>query len=603
MVLGSTRAHARDAASDAPPPTKIDLTPYEREAIDTARSKLGAKLVESPEGKIIESIVIARYDVIDERDMPARVWVDIADSPDVPLPDALNAIHIVSKDYVVRREMLLHEGDAYRAVLVQETARNLRALSQLSGVNIVAVSGSDQDHVRLLVVTKDLWSLRLSYDITATPGGVESFVFVPQETNLGGHHVGLNLRYVYQPLSNTFGAGLNIPRFGLSRVGASVAGSFATNALTGAVEGQSISLAISRPLYSTRTEWSWSSAGNFTNGVSRRYVNAKLGGYDAAATKARDDIPYEYKSQSRGLSAGATRSWGWRTKWNLSGSLAYSNRSFTTIDDLSKFDPRAVNEFKQRIVPVGERRIGPKVTLSTYQNEFLALTDVQTYALQEDVSLYQSLSASVYPVLEALGSTRNVVGGSLSAQYTVPLRAGKQAGYLSTAASTFAEVDTARGKVSDGAVTTSMRLVSPKTSLGRLVLVGSYVSRYANYLNDMNGVGGDTRLRGYPSNFFTGKDLVLGNVELRSRSFRLLSLQVGGVAFFDIGDTPNGLANTVIKEDVGVGARVLIPWLNRVVFRADLGFPLNRTQAACGTNGTGCKIDPVSFFVSFDQAI
>lgn len=614
LILLLTGSRAR--GDDAPPAPIVVLTAYEREAIDKVRKTLGnAPIDESPEGKVIESVEIARFEVLDERDLPGNrrdaVVVNVAESPDVPLPDVFNAIHVVSKDYVIRREMLLKEGDVYRATLVQETARNLRSLAQLSQTNIVALAGSDSNKVRLLVVTKDLWSLRLSYDLTATPGGIESFTFIPQETNIGGQHWGANLRYVYQPLSNTFGFGLRVPRIGWSRIGASAGASVTTNALTGNVEGQGISAGVGQPLFSTRTPWAYNLSGSFTAGVARRYVNAKLAGYklelpDAATTEEKNAatiIPFQYRSLRSEVSAELTRSYGWATKFNLTGALNYSAQSYRTIDDALYPQP-LIDQFVARNIPIGERRVGPSLTASTFRNEFLALTDVQTFALQEDVQLYQSLSATVYPYFDAFGSSRNVFGGSLAAGYTLPIRGGRQSGFIAARVATFAELEaTSRARVSDGSYSASLRLVTPKTAFGRLVVAGSFANRYANYLNQRVGLGGDTRLRGYPSNFYTGKDLLIGNVELRSPSFRFLSLQVGGVAFFDIGDTPDGIEKTVLKQSVGAGIRVLIPWLNRVVARGDLGFPLNRTQAACGINGVGCRIDPVSFFFAFDQAI
>jgi hypothetical protein len=49
---------------------------------------------------------------------------------------------------------------------------------------------------------------------------------------------------------------------------------------------------------------------------------------------------------------------------------------------------------------------------------------------------------------------------------------------------------------------------------------------------------------------------------------------------------------------MGVGFRALFPWLDRVVFRGDIGFPLKRPVDP----NTGALIPPYGFILSFGQA-
>jgi hypothetical protein len=49
---------------------------------------------------------------------------------------------------------------------------------------------------------------------------------------------------------------------------------------------------------------------------------------------------------------------------------------------------------------------------------------------------------------------------------------------------------------------------------------------------------------------------------------------------------------------VGVGLRALFPWLDRTVFRADIGFPIERPIDPT----TGAPVPPFGFLVSFTQA-
>ena len=65
------------------------------------------------------------------------------------------------------------------------------------------------------------------------------------------------------------------------------------------------------------------------------------------------------------------------------------------------------------------------------------------------------------------------------------------------------------------------------------------------------------------------------NTELRSTSLDILSAQVGAAAFYDVGDAKNHIDNLRLKQSVGLGLRVLFPEFDRIVMRADWGFPLS----------------------------
>jgi hemolysin activation/secretion protein len=128
----------------------------------------------------------------------------------------------------------------------------------------------------------------------------------------------------------------------------------------------------------------------------------------------------------------------------------------------------------------------------------------------------------------------------------------------------------------------------------------SFVNRYRNYLRARTTTGGDDRLRGYPSNFFFGKDAVFYNLEFRSTSVEILKCALGAVAFYDAGDAAQGFDMLHAKQSVGFGVRALFPQVNRLVFRADLAFPLKRGPFP--ETGIPTAVDPVGFFFSFGQA-
>jgi outer membrane protein assembly factor BamA len=120
-------------------------------------------------------------------------------------------------------------------------------------------------------------------------------------------------------------------------------------------------------------------------------------------------------------------------------------------------------------------------------------------------------------------------------------------------------------------------------------------ARLSNYLNRTSFLGGDTRLRGYPSNFFVGRDLAVLNLEYRTRSVQLLSCQLGGAAFFDAGGTWSNETDRAMHHSTGFGLRILVPQLDRTVFRVDVGFPIE-------PQGLPAGVSSYSVFATFDQA-
>lgn len=151
-----------------------------------------------PEGKIIESIETFRLDPIDQRS---------------PAPSALNALHVTTKDDLIRHEVLVRVGEPYRRVVADESARNIRAFARMSVVVVLALRGSGPGKVRVVAVTKDVWTLIADADLRITSGGAERLMFEIKEQNFLGRQAALSASSILQPESVSFGAGYLAPRF------------------------------------------------------------------------------------------------------------------------------------------------------------------------------------------------------------------------------------------------------------------------------------------------------------------------------------------------------------------------------------------------------
>jgi hypothetical protein len=567
---------AAPAAEAAPVSQTGRYSPYEEESIAAVARERGTEIDPAPEGKRIEAVDIVTLEVFEARD---------------PAPRVFNEAHVTTREYVIRRELLLEEGDVYRKVLADETARNLRIVPQLSLVVVVALKGSSPERVRLAVITKDVWSLRLSWDLAFTVGGIERLTIQPTETNLLGRHQVVAGRFNLLPESYSAGARYFERRLFGSRIQLTMDANLSMNRRKEQPEGSFGELTLRLPLWSTRTPWAWAAGVEWNNIVARRYVNAALANYQARlenpdGTTRTENVPFQYRTDAVRASAGATRSFGWALKNDLSATFA-ANRVEYRPYDTGPASPEAVEQFRVRRMPRSDTRVFPMLQWCTYTTNFLRVLDAETLSLQEDFRLGHDLLVRFYPVSEALGSSRTFYGVFVGAQYTIPLGDGyARVGFEST---TEAQAD----RLSDAAFEMDIRLVTPRLGFGRLVFDARLLDRYRNFLNRQSFLGGDTRLRGYPSSYLVGANVVAHTLEFRTRPVSLASVQVGGAIFYDSGDAFDRWSERQMKHSVGAGARVLFPQLDRSVFRLDFGFPVGLRPAG---------VPPMSFYFAFEQA-
>lgn len=620
LLVASALAVAAYTANAAPPAAlRVNgYSNYERDAIDDALKYLGAVEDRAPEGKLLEGIDIITLEVFERRDLV--------------LPDALtffNVFHTTTKRYVIEREVLLHEGQAYRQALVDDSIRNLRQLVQLSLVLTVATQGEAPNHVRLVVITKDVWSLRPNWNLQYTSGGLQLLSAQPAEMNIAGTHQILNTNFELRPSSLALGAGYANRRIQGRRLAIQGGSNLIFNRQSGDTEGSFGSIIVGQPLFSPLDKWAWDGQAAWLDAVLRRYVNAELSRYNDPSTGKR--IPFAFRTVQFNTQYSLTRSFGWTTKHDISVGVSASRSGYPTSPaelyqalPPGTYDAQTARDFIQREVPISDNRVGPFIQYHTYSKRYVRVIDFDTLGLQEDFRLGHNVFFNVYPVVKALKSTRDFVGFDVAAQYTA--RMGD--GLARLAVEFISEVQTgsqcpsrangavsATGPVCDSSIDPALHLVSPTAGFGRFVFDAHLLYRFSNYLNQIEFLGGDTRLRGYPANYFTGANILNSNLEFRTRSVDILTAQAGLVAFYDIGAAFNTWAVNALSgcsavgtatlaslptgfcpvQAAGTGLRILFPQLDRIAFRADIGFPLGE-----GRNLPG--VTPMSFFISLGQA-
>jgi len=531
---------------------------YEQEAITATERALETPTDFAPEGKVIEEVILISLDPIEPRD---------------PLPLEINVLHRSTQQYVIERELLLQKGDRYRKVLADESARKLRALAQLSLVLCIAVKGHSDRAVRLVVITKDVWSLYVDFDIGAFNTHSGYLLLEPKETNLLGTHQSALARFRLDPATVVVGAGYRVPRaFGRALWFVTDA-NVVLNREISLPEGSYGTMEVVQPLVTTWQRWAWFGAANFRRDIARSFdSNGKLSLDD-------NGVPNEWHRREGTTQFATTRSFGWATKQDITVSASMAQRRYSTVDIAL---PVSANQ------PRDDVRASVGVEWHSYSSSFLRTFNLDTLGLQEDYRLGHDIILAVYPSLGTLGGTsREFLSVTLALQETMRL----ETGFVRVFATW--QADTKVTSSSDAVASAGSYIASPQLGFGRLIQSNWFSDRYLNQRNLKYGIGGTGRLRGFDT--IWGNRIIASNLEYRTPALSLLELQWGAVAFYDMGTAFDDWKRFEPQHSLGIGLRLVIPQLERKGFRLDFAFPV-RSEA------THPPANELTVYFTFGQA-
>jgi hypothetical protein len=573
---GASRASAQTpAASTAAPARRFSA--LEQERIRRALARVRGTLEDQPEGKRIESIEIVALEVFE---------------PEDPVPQFVNWFHVTTRPHVIERELLFRVGHRYDKSVADETERNLRGLGLFSVVLVLPMRGSSADTIRYLVLTKDIWSLRVGWDGRINKGVVDYLSLVPTERNLFGTGRQLFTSIVFGRRTYTVGAGFIEPRLADSRTFVSARMDAVVNCSTGDMEGSSGSFEYGRPLASARSRWGYSTSVAWRNGQYPLDIPYSQVGSICSLRAAEEAMvslengkiayfPNQLYADSQSFSQSFVRSYGLVYKTNLTFGLEALRSASREVDlssiraaesevpgELTAYEVSRVERYYRRFLPRNSSRISPFFQLQSYTTQFHHDLNGETLALQEDYRLGHIATLRIYPALKDLGSSRNLLGLQSSLSYAIPVGTG----YLKASAGQTIELSTLNQ--TDARLTLALRFNSPRFALGRFVYDARLIDTYRNFQNGFQVLGGTGRLRGYQLQAEVGRHALINNLEFRTRPVQIFSSQIAAVAFYDVGDAFDRVNDLKLQHGVGVGLRFLIPELDRDVFRIDLGMPI-----------------------------
>ena len=578
---------------------------YEARLVERAMHIHGFQREPSPAGKHIDRIVIARSDIIDDHD---------------PWPKLLNVVHVTTKEHVIRRELLFRSGEPYQRKLVAETARNLRGLFILAVAQIVPCRHPDPSKVNVLVVTKDLWSIRLNTVYLQTGALLQTLAVMPTEQNLLGRDIALSL-YLEQNhldlerwrLLGHFALGERIlvrrlfgSRWRLFQqlylyfdgdvpCGGSLGGAPAGRGLwcpakNGIIDGAFARLRVARPLFSLATGWAVSLDGSADIRQRRSYLQDGSLATISESTPdplGRANVPLVYDSRVLISSFLVTRSFGTKQKHDLSwGALLYHTEYLPP--EGFPFSAEVRRWFEASVMPLSEATSAFTLRYATRPTAYLKVRNVNTFGISEDLRMGPSAAFEVRFGNNLLDSARSFIEAfaDLGASGTF----GRNIVELGVSARTRWQQGLAEGEspLVNNVFTAAAREITPPFGPGRLHLLANVVLRHRDLDRGASRLSGDL-VRGYaPTNVF-GRNAVRFVAEYRSRPINLWTLHLGLVAFYDGGTVwgrwgpGQSEVPFVYRQSLGLGIRGLFPQFDRETLRIDFAVPLGSDRGAVGT--------------------
>ncbi|MEX2122681.1 MAG: hypothetical protein WD795_02230 [Woeseia sp.] len=459
-----------------------------------------------------------------------------------------NRWHILTRDSVIRQQLLFREGDPFSERLLAESGRILRRNDYLYTAVVEPLSYAD-GAVDVVVRTRDLWTLMPGLSVSRSGGENKSRVSL-SESNLMGRGARIRLSYmddVDREQTNFEFSDENVGHSWLSFY----------LGLSDKSDGSTTRLRLQRPFYALDTRWS---AGfEFLDDAREDRL------YDLGEEIAEYHHESDYYTAFGGWSAGLRD--GWVRRWTAG--VVYDNHRFSAV---AEPEPELLS-----VVPEDRRLLYPYIGVEILEDGYTITANRDQIGRTEDFNLGKQFRASLGYASDDVGSDRDSIIYSVSASRGYG-DINRKAWIVSTDAS---------GRIDDGSSANSevgvgTRFYNQITSK-RLFFMTLDARRGHNLdLDNPLELGGDTGLRGYPLRYQSGDASMLFTIEQRYFTdwypFRLA--RVGGAIFADVGRTwgDNPVSGTSLGwlKDIGFGLR-LGPTRGGAdeVVHLDIAFPLD----------------------------
>ncbi len=460
---------------------------------------------------------------------------------------AINSLHRVTEERVIKRELLLREGDLFDRDRAAETERILRALPFIADARVKGEPNPDGS-VRLIVETWDQFSLRFGLS-GGLFGGDSSARASLGESNLLGTGKAFNVKWKQSSDDSTSAITYNDPQFLTThhdfKVGAE-----------DSEEGGSYDVFLSQPFRTLDSQYSY----GFRLTRDRRDVDFFEEGDEVAEVPSLQDSYSVFLQGAEGPRE-FRRFVGLRLSYSESEFGEASGEDAADVDippddQITEVGPTFGAEYIRRFIQrryVDQMDVPEDVSVGVKLDGFVGLhhREISDDSNQNQFATHLSLTSSYDP------DDRQLFTFELFLQQR--FLAGEVRGFSQ-----------------------SVALHYYNQWIDQHTLAGSVAF---DRMGDEDGLepqltlGEDNGLRGYPARYFTGDHRLRINLEDRILTpWEVLKVKIGLAVFFDMGyawDEADDVSMGDLYRSVGIGLRLGNSSLFNKVARIDFAFPLD----------------------------
>jgi hypothetical protein len=489
-----------------------------------------------------------------------------------------NHFHFTTRESAVRTEAVISPGEVWDQKRIEETARRLRDPLWTSVVAVVPVQAASPGTVDVLIVTRDIWSLRLNTQYTYQQGKLTNLLTSLAENNFLGYRdvlaMGLTMdqgSIAVGPLfidKNLAGKHLDLR----ARVDGILTRDDLTQRRTVNWEGTQSTISLARPLWALATRWAAGVTFSHRFAIDRQFLGTELRTFEYVdpTTMAVTSFERQYEMRRWGAAASATRQWGSELKHRISFGHSVDSQRPSPLAD-APGDAAARAAFIANVLPRSEVTSVPFVEYAMFTPTYRTLRNIQTFDLAEDARIGPELEIGVGFGLELLGSDANFQRLSSSAGWTFPW---SRDGFVRVAAGLSSRLQD--GDLIDNSATGLVRFATPAIARRvRLLAQSTLSTRWNDTQNRFFAIGSDSGLRGYRINEFIGQRVLSFQLEARTLPYPIWVLRLGAVVFYDLGGAADSLAQLSLHQDAGVGLRILVPQTSAQLLKFDFAIPFD----------------------------
>ena len=433
-----------------------------------------------------------------------------------------NSLHIKTREWVIRDQLLYEIGDKLDTLRILETERNLRSLEFIGGAITRIYFNSDSSEADIELTVSDQWST-IAGPTSEGSGSDYTIGFALSEKNLFG--LGKDLMAEYYTGNDRKGSYINYFDYNLFRT-----------RLRGHVEWENDGLVrtasyeLTRPLYSLSDRYSFSLSGQNMVGNTRYFY-------------AGNEI-FRYRSEKQNYTLSITRSFGIYFKRDFKIDLSWNNEKHSNSPEFDRY---------RMLIPPS--RTETRLDLTSYLgvSKYKTTTLFDNFGNVEDLTFGWWFSVSTGRSFDILDGdiVRNYGGVGLKTTFEYP-----QNIYISASLSASARNN---GGFENAFYSQRYYLYVryPKRMVSAFRLISGFYDRPDPYI--VNYIGGKFGLRGFDNYKIVGQNYAIANCEQRYYSpLKIMTVALGVAAFLDVGKSwyeNGGYTSADWKADAGAGFR------------------------------------------------